>query len=284
MKERLILCCLKFIAFLPWWMLYGLSDCLAFFLYHILKYRRAVVRKNLVEAFPDKSLTEIKDIEKKYYRYMSDMIVETVKLLNISDKEMAKRAEVIDVDIVNESLDKGISAVVFLGHYGNWEWVQEISRKLSDKALKGSIYHPLKSKLWDSVYLKIRSRWGAYLLPQSKAVRALLRRDNQPWVFGFIADHRSNYGDLHGTVDFLNHPTEFIVGPETIGTKVGAEFFYLDVVRQKRGYYKLIFKKLKPIQGEQFYPYTRAFWHEFEKSIIKNPPYWLWSHKRWKIV
>lgn len=282
MKVKIIIFLLKLIAFLPWCILYGISDIISFILYHLIRYRRKIVNKNLTEAFPEKSPREIKKIEKAYYRYMSDMIIETIKLLHISDRSMALHAKVIDTEIVNQSLDNGISAVIFLGHYGNWEWVQEISRTLSDKALKGSIYHPLNSKLWDQIYLKIRSRWGAYLVPQNKAVRALLTKENRPWVFGFIADHRPTFDDPHSKMEILNHTTRFIIGPEEIGRKVKADFFYLDVERVKRGYYTMTFKKLEPVPDDKPYPYTRAFWMALEQSIRNNPPYWLWSHKRWK--
>ena len=281
MKRKSVLWLLKTAARLPWWMFYGLSDIVSFLLYHLVRYRRSLTRRNLTESFPDKSIKEIKRIERAYYRNMSDIMVETIKMLHISDKEMARRAKVIDTHIVNRSLECGRSAVVFLGHYGNWEWVQEISRTLSDRAVHGSIYHRMDSPLWDDIFLTLRSRWGAVLVPQQKAVRTLLDKSNQPWVFGFIADHRPNWGDLHNWTMFLNHDTPFVNGPEAIGSKVDADFFYLDVRRIKRGHYTMTFRRLEPLTDGLPYPYTRAFWQEFEKTIREDPPYWLWSHNRW---
>ncbi len=58
-------------------------------MYHVIKYRRGIVRKNLTTSFPEKSEEEIIDIEKKFYRWFSDYFFEAVKLLSISDKELA---------------------------------------------------------------------------------------------------------------------------------------------------------------------------------------------------
>jgi KDO2-lipid IV(A) lauroyltransferase len=42
-------------ALLPFWMLYILSDILYLFAYHVVRYRRKLLRKNLKNAFPRKN-------------------------------------------------------------------------------------------------------------------------------------------------------------------------------------------------------------------------------------
>ena len=282
MKRKFITGLLTSVAALPLWALYGISDFAYLVIYRLIGYRRNVVRQNLTEAFPEKSPEEILKIEKAFYHYLCDVIVETVKLLRISDKEMSKRVTIEGFEKVNETVSEGKSIVLMLGHYGNWEWVQEISRVLTDKAFKSSIYHPLNSQLWEEIYKKIRSRWNTHIIPQENAVRTLLKKENQPWICGFIADHRPRHIDETNIVPFLHHATSFIYGPEVIGTKLGAEFFFLEMERIRRGYYTLTFHPLQPEEGEKPYPISRAFWRQFEDVIKKNPAFWLWSHKRWK--
>ena len=282
MRLKIILFLLKAAAAMPLPLLYLLSDFIYIVVYRVLGYRRKVVRQNLSEAFPEKSKKDLRKLEKDYYHYMCDIIVETVKLLHISPEEMAERVRVVNPEIVRTAVEGGRSAVLLLGHYGNWEWVQEISSHVGECRFKASIYHPLHSKLWDEVYKRIRSRWEVNIIPQLNAVRALLDKDHQPWVCGFIADHRPGQVSSDNRTPFLHHDTSFIYGPEMIGNKVGAAFFYLEMKRMKRGYYQIIFHPLSPIADGRPYPVTRAFWREFERVIKENPAYWLWSHKRWK--
>lgn len=281
MREKIIIGLLKAVAALPLAALYLLADFIYFVVYYLVGYRKAIVRKNLFEAFPEKTPEQLKKIEKEYYHFLGDMIVETVKLLHISDAEMRKRVEVTNPEVVEECIGRGENVVLLLSHYGNWEWVQEISKYLSDTTFKATIYHPLKSELWNEVYMKIRGRWHSHLLPQWTAAKTLLNRDNQPWVCGFIADGRPRNKKDACTVEFLQHHTYVIYGPEVIGRKIGAEFFFLEMERVRRGHYRITFHHLEP-EGEGEFPITMAFWSKFEKVVQKSPAYWLWSHKRWK--
>ena len=275
------------IARLPLGVLYVFSDLIYLVVYYIVRYRVKVVRRNLAEAFPQKSKKELKKIEREFYRYLSETIVETVKLLHISDEELARRVTVENVDLVNETLKEGRSVALLIAHYGNWEWVQEACRNFIGSKFTAAIYHPLNDKTWDGIYLGIRSRWNFNMIPQKQSVKKLLNRENQPWVCGFLADIRPHYVANQPTVPFLNHHTGFVYGPEVISRKVGADLFFLEMRREKRGHYHVTFHKLEPEnsvqeQADNPYPYTRSFWTKLERIITEKPSYWLWSHKRWK--
>lgn len=282
MKEKLVFGLFKTIALLPLWVLYLISDLGYLVIYHIVKYRRKVVRQNLTEAFPEKSEREISSIEREFYRYLGDQIVETVKLFHISDRSLSRRVKVENFSLINKSMASGRNAVILMAHYGNWEWAQEISRYFLPGSFMVSIYHPLNHSVWNNLFIKLRSRWGNHIVAMKQAPRTLLSRSNMPWVCGFIADAYTWYKHDNNCIDFLNHKTWFIYGPEEIGTKVGADFYYLEMNRVKRGQYVINFHPLEPEDTSLSYPYTREFWKEFEKTIEKAPAYWLWSHKRWK--
>lgn len=288
MKDKTLFGILKAFSALPLGLLYLLGDFITAVLYHIVKYRRKVVRQNLVNSFPDKNIKEIRKIEKSFYQYLGNQIVETLKLLHISDADLKKRVKVMNYEAVNNTLSQGRNAVLLMGHYCNWEWVQEITRYFLPEAYMISIYHPLNDKFWNDVFIKLRSRWGAHIVPMNSAPRMLLNKGNMPWVCGFIADAWTWQKHDDNWIEFLNQKTWFITGPEEIGKKVGSDFFYLEMNRKKRGYYDLIFHPLLPSQpvprstAPDTFPYIREFWKEFEKTIKKAPAYWLWSHKRWK--
>lgn len=266
----------------PMSILYVFSDIIYLILYHGISYRKSVVRKNISESFPEKSLKEIKVIEKQFYHHLGDMMVETIKLLHISDSEMKKLITVRNYESVNKTLSEKKNVVLLLGHYGNWEYVQEIKRYFLSESYMATIYHPPKKKVWDDVFLQIRSRWDNHMLAMRKAPKILLNKNNMPWVCGFIADQRPSKNMADNHLMFLNHDTTFIYGPEEIGVKVGSDFFYLEMTRIKRGHYTITFHKLDPKDLDQPFPYTREFWRKFEKTIENSPAFWLWSHKRWK--
>ena len=57
------------VGFLPFRVLYLVADGMYYVLYYVVRYRRKVVAENLARSFPEKSLRERKDIERRFYRH-----------------------------------------------------------------------------------------------------------------------------------------------------------------------------------------------------------------------
>ena len=81
------------ISLLPFFVLYFFSDGLCFIIYRVIRYRKSVVMSNLAIAFPEKTLAEREKIAKGFYKNFCDYIVESIKLLSMSDKEFDKRVK-----------------------------------------------------------------------------------------------------------------------------------------------------------------------------------------------
>lgn len=61
-----------------------------------------------MESFPDKDLKEIKSIERKFYHFFCDYVVEVIKMFSISHKEMKRRMVFTNLDEVRAGLGKMI--------------------------------------------------------------------------------------------------------------------------------------------------------------------------------
>ena len=87
---------------LPFRVLYILSDFNYLLMYYVGKYRRKVVRGNLTKSFPEKTPAERLQIERKFYRYLSDYMLEDLKLLHMSAEDLCQR--MIFTAIVHDEL------------------------------------------------------------------------------------------------------------------------------------------------------------------------------------
>lgn len=281
---HLLLLLLRLVALLPLPVLYVVSDAVSWLLRRVIKYRVGVVRRNLQGAFPEKSAEELQAIERGFYRHLGDCFVETVKLLHISDREMARRVEVCNAQLIDRLSADGRPFVILLGHYGNWEWVQEVTRYYNPAIVNGELYRPQHSPVFNRLMITIRSRYDTVLITQRKAVRTLIgmHREGKQFLIGFIADQRPNSKNLNHWTRWLNQDTPIAVGGEEIGRHVGAHFVYLDIEKPRRGHYRMTFKALEPSDALPDYPYTAAFLQSLETTIRRAPQYWLWSHNRWK--
>jgi len=281
----IIYCILYIHALLPFKALYILSDILYFWVYKVVGYRLKVIRKNLKSSFPEKTEAELKGIERKFYHHFCDYFVETIKLLHVSDKEIQERFVFQNMEIVHNLMNKGRSGIMYLGHYGNWEWVPSINLLFNDGSLLGQIYRPLKNKVFDEIFLKIRSRFGSIGIPKNDTLRAIINynRQGEKILIGFMSDQSPSPGNIHYWTDFLNHETGVYTGVERIAKKTDFFVTYLDIIKEGRGKYtarvKLITDNPK---AEPEFAITEKYIREMEKTILREPAYWLWTHKRWK--
>lgn len=274
---------LKVVAHLPLGVLYFFSDLGYLIVYYIIRYRREVVRKNLVNSFPEKTEKEIIEIEKRFYHSLCDISVESFKLLHISDKEMLRRVDVQGTDIVEAAANDGKSIIVLTGHCGCWEWGQEVDRRYKNPTITSEIYKKITDPLVQAIMNEIRGRWGTQLIEMKQTLRGIvsLHKAGKPFLCGFISDQRP-FSPLKHWTTFMNQHTDFISGGEEIATRIGAKIVYMDTVRTKRGHYRFTFKEIVPQDMTEDVPYTREFYRMLEKTIHNQPEIWLWSHNRWK--
>ena len=272
------------LSLLPLWVHYLFSDVLYLLIYYLLRYRRQVVRSNLATSFPEKSIEELKRIERGFYHFFCDYLVESVKLLTISREELMRHLVFKGTETINEVVESGQSCAVYLGHYCNWEWITSLPLWVTPKAQCGQIYHPIENKDFDRLFLRLRQRMGAVCIPMQDTLRKILefRRQGQPVVIGYISDQKPHWVNIHHWVDFLHHDTPVLTGTERIARKVGHAVFYMDVRRIRRGYYEAEFKLItRTPDKEAEYALTDRYYELLEASIRRAPEFWLWSHNRW---
>lgn len=281
---------LHLMALLPLRALYILSDIIFLLLYHVVRYRVGVVRKNLAESFPEKSEKELRGIERAFYRNFADYIVETVKLLHISDRTILKRMQFEGVEEIDRLFDNGQSIVAYFSHCGNWEWAPSVTLHTHHKPEPGKyafcqVYRPLRNKPMDRLMLKLRSRFGSTSYPKRTVFRDLLmlRRDGVVSITGFMSDQKPSHGDDIHAVMFLNHPTAIITGTEQLGRKLKMAAVYWDVYKPSRGHYKIVTRLITDdISATEPMSVTDRYAAMLEQTIRRNPAIWLWTHKRWK--
>ena len=285
LKTNVLLAILKLLAHLPFCVLYLVSDVISFFLRYVIHYRQKVVFGNLSRSFPEKSDAEVEQISKKFYQHLGDLIVETIKLLHISDRQLEQHITVLGGDLIERLASDGRPIVVFLGHYGNWEWVQEVTRHYHRPAINAELYRPIKDPVLDEVMKHIRGRFDTILIQQKQALRQLLgwRQEGEQFLVGFISDQRPYAYTQHPWTTWLNQDSEYVTGGEDIGRHINAHFVFLEVRKPSRGYYEMEFQEIR-IEDcpEHPHPYTMRFLQLMEQCICREPAYWLWSHNRWK--
>ena len=272
---------------LPWPALRGLSSFIAWLVHSVVRYRVGVCRANISSAFPEMTELEVDDTVRKFYRFLADYFIETVKLGSMGSGEMKERMRFENIGEVNADLHAGRNVSIYLGHFCNWEWVSSMPLwlDLSTGVVPCQIYHPLSNVAADEVFGAIRSRFGATNLPMASSARTLMEMTAKgiPSITGYIADQTPPGRSLHHWIPFLHHDTAVFTGAEKISRKIHAAVYYLDMRRPDRNRYVGRFVKISPdAAGEPVNELTKTYFSMLADSIRRDPPLWLWTHRRWK--
>lgn len=285
MKYRLLNFCLKTFSKLPFRFLYAIADVIGLLLYYVVRYRRKVVRRNLTECFPDKGLCEIRQIEKRFYRFFADNIVETCKLATMSEATMRKRMIFVNIDEVNRRTREGRSVALFLGHYANWEWISSIPLYLDKDVIGAQIYHKLRNDAVNRIMLNMRSRMGAVSVDMHDTARYInrLASDGARSVIGFIADQSPRFKEVKYFIPFFHHETPVLVGTEKIVKHYDFDAWFVKPRRVRRGYYEVTFIRMNDDpEALPDFELTGIYYRMLEQMIEECPSLYLWSHNRFK--
>lgn len=268
------------IALMPFWALYRLSN----FFYYVLilsGYRRKVIIKNLTNSFPHKTKKEINKIYKDYYSYLSDLVLETLKTLTMSEKEAKEHCVFHNQPWLDDFYKENKSILIVMGHYGNWEWAGP-SFTLHTSYQLVVVYLPLTNPYFEKMMKRMRTKFGTKIVPAVNTLREMVANRKQVTATALIADQTA-WADKAYWTNFLHQDTAVFTGPEKLAKKFDYPVVYMNVKRVRRGYYEITPELLVEFPKEtEENEITERFINRFEKEINIMPETWLWSHRRWK--
>lgn len=271
----------KAISRLPLSLLYGFSDFLYLLLRYVVRYRWSVVLQNLQNAFPEKTPAERRQIAAGFYRNLTDVMVETIKGLTISESELRRRVVVRNLQAYKTHLDAGRTVLAMTSHQCNWEWQSPAARILGPAV--DVVYQPLNNAFFNQLMRRIRGRFGITPLPMQGLLRDMVKRRDQPRLVGLVADQAAPPETAYWT-NFLNQETDFFVGSDKLARQFGCPVLFIEMRRLRRGHYELALHPLAepPYDGLPPHSIIENYVRKLEASIQENPSDWLWSHRRWK--
>lgn len=269
------------LSLLPFPVLYVLSDIMYFLLYKLIGYRTGVVERNLRNAFSEKNDQEIRQIQDRFYRYFCDLVLETLKTLTINEKTLQKRLTFEDLSVFEKYYEQRRSVIIVMGHWGNWE-LAGARFSLEPIHQLFVIYHPLANPHFNQLVYHMRTRLGNKLYAMKETFRGMVSNRKDITATAFIADQTPPPKGAYWTT-FLNQDTPVFTGTAKIAKKLNYPIIYVGVERIRRGYYHIKTELLADqpadyAEDELSEMHTRRL----EQDIIKQPEYWLWTHRRWK--
>ncbi len=274
---------IKLLSRFPLGILYALSDFLFFVSYRVVKYRRKLVWKNLKNSFPSTPDSELRAIEKEFYKNLCDYAVEMVKLLTIPKDELASRVKFVNPEVLCDFLNRGQSVLCLASHQFNWEWLLTAGSLVLPEQMD-FVYQPVHSKFADDFSYACRTRFGTHGIKRDNVAREVIKRRHILRKIALVGDQYPGHGnDKRYSTTFMHQPTVFFSGLNQLASLTQYPVVYFAMRKVRRGYYEttVILIANPPYEKEStdiIRPYVAAV----EKVIHADPAGWLWSHNRWK--
>jgi KDO2-lipid IV(A) lauroyltransferase len=274
---------LRLVARLPLSFLYGVADFLFFVTYFVVRYRRTLVRKNLVESFPEKSLNEIREIEQTFYHNLCDYAVETIKLLTIKRAELAERVVFKNASVLENFKAKNQSVLLLASHQFNWEWLLA-SGNICLPVPIDFVYQPIQTSVTEKFLLACRTRFGAHPVKRNELAREIVKRRKVLRGVAIIADqYPGQRRDKKYVTGFLHQETAFFYGTNQLAVLTQYPILYAEIRKVKRGFYEVdLIELAQPPYTKETDEIIERYVKAAEKLIREYPAGWLWSHNRWK--
>jgi Kdo2-lipid IVA lauroyltransferase/acyltransferase len=269
------------ISYVPYPVLYFLSDGLYVVIYKLVGYRKKVVLQNIANSFPEKTHEEHLQIVSAFFRHFCDLVVESIKVFTISEEQVKERFRFINPEYIDHFFEKGQSVILAGGHYNNWElFAVAIDGAIKHKAV--ALYKRLNNKFFDEKMRSSRGKYGLNMI-STKVVKEEFEKEDGLRVIIFGVDQSPGNPRTCYWSDFLNQDTGMIFGAEKYAKEYNYPVLYGRINKVKRGYYTFEFSDaIEEPQSTSHGEITKGIHHLLEKDIIAQPEYWLWSHKRWK--
>ena len=251
---------------------------------YLVRYRLKVVRDNIARSFPEKSEKERALIVNNFYRHFIRQNLESLQFIFISKTNIKRKFVFENIELLEQIAARGQNISLVFGHYATWDWIASIPL-WSDKLIFATLYKQIKNTVLDKLFLKIRSRFGAFCIERKQVLRRLieLAKADKPYLVAYIADQNTTIKNVHYWVDFLNQPTAMQSGWTTIARKFNTAVVYLKITPTKPGYYTARFEVITDNpQSMSELQLLEEYMLRLERDIREKPEYWLWSHKRWK--
>ncbi|MDQ0967692.1 KDO2-lipid IV(A) lauroyltransferase [Flavobacterium sp. W4I14] len=269
------------LSLLPMSFLHAMASLTFFAAYYLIGYRKEVVIQNVARSFPEKRYGEVQAIVKKFYSCFTAYFAEIIKSVSDPAEFLDKKITFENLELVDYYINSGRDVIACLGHCGNWEMLNFMPYKIPHKVY--AIYKPLSSAAMNKLMVKVRSRFGMELIPDSAVVRHVLAKKSPPALYLFLADQCPATKEEKYRFTLLHQDTYVFSGMEKLARADRAAVVYLHITQVSKGSYNVT---CMPVcadagaltEGE----ITQKYINLLTENIREEPYGWLWTHKRWK--
>lgn len=261
-----------------------LGRLVGWFVYLLDKKYRTVTYENLKIAFGSElSPRLLKRISRQCFLNFGQIILDIIKFPSLKEEKKTEIFVVEGQENLEKALQSGRGALLFTGHYGNWEIG---SFFLSRKGNLNVIARPLDNRILEKKLHNLRAKLGARIIYKHQAAKQILHSLRNKEMVAFLIDQNVLRSQAV-FVDFFGKKAATTPSLAAFHIRTKSPLLPAFCYPLSLGRYQIkIHEPLEiPLSGNydlDVLKITQRCTKIIENQIRKNPSFWFWFHRRWK--
>jgi len=250
--------------------------------FDVVRVRRAVVIDNIVRGLGVSRRTAAR-IGRRSYANLGRYLMEFSAQRRLKPDQVRSLVRFEGAEHLDAALAAGRGAVVFGGHYGNWELLG---------AAMAAYGYPISFLVgeqtnWrvDDVMNELRRRQGIGIITRDVALRKVLRALRENQLVALLGDQDAR--DAGVFVDFLGRAASTVRGPALFAIRQGCPIVACFIRRAGNGRHTGAVEAPlyadPSLEGEAaIVDLTQRVTDHLATHIRRHPEEYFWAHRRWK--
>jgi KDO2-lipid IV(A) lauroyltransferase len=242
---------------------------------------RTMIR-NLRMCFPDWSDSQLQKVAKGAWETLGRTAGEMPHLSRMIPYTPGSRVEVVGAEHLDAIRESGTAAVLFGGHFANWE---VMASAICNRPLDAQItYRSANNPYIDRRIAKARHAYGINVLtPKGAGTRELMRALGRGQPVALMNDQKFNQGIA---VPFFGYDAMTAPGPTRLAMKFKAPLVPFSCRCIAPGRYRVTVHEpfmpdADPDEDKAIYKTVLRINQWVEGIIRETPEQWFWMHNRW---
>lgn len=251
--------------------------------FHVVRIRRDIAVENIRSSLTNMDPRRAEKIALGSYMNLGRSMFEASSLLRLSGDKVLRMVTVDGLKNLEAAVAHDKGAIIFTGHFGNWELLAPALVACGYPAFGVDTEH--SNPRTHQLIVELRRSQGITVLPATQSLRDFMHVLTGKNVVGFPADQDGGRDGVF--VEFFGRPTSTQRALGLIAARSGCPVVPGFVIRENRDHHRLALGE--PVWADRTLrseaavtDLTQRLTTELERVIRRHPDQYFWVHRRWK--
>jgi KDO2-lipid IV(A) lauroyltransferase len=254
------------------------------FAFHVIRFRRPLVERNLELAFDlPHGHPQIRALARDNFVHYGHLLIELLRLRRVVHGELDQVVRFEGLENLEWAYDQGRGVLGLTAHLGNYDLMAcAVARRGYPLTI---VSKPLRNKGVERAWMTEREASGLQVCLSRYSMREILRALRANRLVGFVLDQHARVDGVW--VDFFGRPASTLRSLAALAARTEAPVVPFFARRCSDGLHEIEVRPALDLEtvGDKdanILHNTQLYTRMIEDAVRETPSQWTWIHRRWK--